>query len=353
MTGKIIGDGLSFDDVLIQPQFSNVVPNEISTDVNFCGIDLKIPIVSSPMDTITEYNMAVAMSKAGGLGIIHRGMSFEDQMWNVKMVKNVGGIVGIAIGMNITSDQIKLAVDSGVDLFIVDTAHGHSKNVLSAIGKFRLAAKTSKLVVGNIATAAAARMLINAGVDGLRVGIGGGSICTTRIVSGVGIPQLTAIMEVADEVDSMDANVDIIADGGIRYSGDIVKALGAGATVVMLGNMLSGSDETPAGKYADGYSVYRGMGSDEAMKNSDRYGSNSSKLVPEGVSGKVKSKGPVSDVLATIVGGLKSGMGYVGAANLSDLRNNTYFYTITNAALKESHPHSLSAISPTSNYGQK
>jgi IMP dehydrogenase len=345
---QIIGDGLSFDDVLIQPQYSNVIPVDISTEVVFCGIKLKIPILSSPMDTVTEYKMAIAIGESGGLGIIHRGMPFEQQIEQVKLVKNAGQKVGLAIGVNTTSDHIKMAIDEGVDLLIIDTAHGHSKNVLSAIATAKAVSNCPQLVAGNIATANAARTLISAGVNGLRTGIGPGSACTTRVVSGVGVPQLTAILEVADAVDNSGADVSIIADGGIRYSGDIVKALGAGATVVMLGSMLAGTDESP-GIEVDGFKTYRGMGSAEAMKNSDRYGNNSAKLTPEGVSGKVRSKGPVKKVLSLLSGGLRSGMGYVGANNIPELKENTYFYRITTAALKESHPHSLSSIDGDNN----
>ncbi len=472
--------GLTYDDVLLIPSLTTVDPNEVDVTTKLTrNIRLNIPIVSSPMDTVTGAEMAIALAHLGGIGIIHRNQTVEEQREMVRRVKreesliirdvvtispdesvkdairimkekNIAGLpviendrlVGIIterdvrfskeenvkvrdlmtknvivgnegislddalkimhkhrieklpivnsdgklVGLITAKDILKrekypLSVrdkngrllvgaavgpfdlhraqvleKEGVDVIVIDTAHAHNKKVMDGIKNIRKNISVD-IIAGNIATSKAAEDLISLDVDGLRVGIGPGSICTTRIVAGVGVPQLEAIAETAEIAEKY--GVPVIADGGIRYSGDIVKALGAGASTVMLGNLLAGTDEAPGQEITIGgkkYKTYRGMGSLGAIQKgiSDRYGKiGATKFVPEGVEGAVPYKGKVENVVYQLVGGLKSGMGYVGAATIDDLRKNSKFIRITTEGLRESHPHDVTIITEVPNYPQK
>ena len=361
---KVAMLGLTYDDVLLLPGPSEVVPSEVETGTWLTRkIKLQIPLVSSAMDTVTESQMAIALAKAGGIGIIHRNLSIDDQVTHVKLAKNVG-LVGAAVGVG--EDGFKRAqaiIDAGVDVVVVDTAHGHHRAVLEAIERVKKFSSETQVIGGNIATRSGAQALINAGADGVKVGVGPGSICTTRVVAGVGVPQITAIME-ANKACSK-AGVPLIADGGLQYSGDIVKAIVAGANTVMLGSLFAGCDESPSELVEiDGvkFKVYRGMGSLGAMQSrgeqksysKDRYMQDDvlseDKLVPEGIEGKIKYRGPVSSVIHQLVGGLRSGMGYAGAPDIDTLRREGQLIQITAAGLKESHPHDVADIKEAPNY---
>ena len=353
MDDRIIGEGLTFDDVLLVPAWSEVLPREVDIHGRFSrNIALEAPFASAAMDTVTEADMAVAMARAGGIGVIHKNMAPEKQAAEVARVKAEG--LRVAAGVGITPDlteRVARLEEAGVDAVVLDSAHGHSKGVLDALRTVKAAFPGLDVVVGNIATAQAARDLVAAGADGLKVGIGPGSICTTRIVAGVGVPQLTAILEVAGAA----GDVPVIADGGLRYSGDIVKALAAGAHCVMCGSLFAGTDETPGQKEEiDGqcWKSYRGMGSIDAMQagSADRYfQKGAKKLVPEGVVARVPAKGPVTDVLFQLIGGLRSGMGYCGARDLEALHR-ARFLRITAASVRENHPHDVVIAKKSPNY---
>ncbi|MBK9384305.1 MAG: IMP dehydrogenase [Planctomycetes bacterium] len=473
-------DGLTFDDVLLIPGYSEVLPRDADTRARFTrGLELKIPIVSAAMDTVTESAMAIALAREGGIGVIHKNLAVPNQVREVQAVKRSangvirdpitlapdvpvkrakelmqiysisglpivehGKVVGILTnrdlrflsswevpvsqlmsrelvtappdttpeqakillqknkveklilvdergalkGMitikdldlderfpNAAKDQwgrlrcaaavgvleyerIEALIGAEVDAIVVDTAHGHSKNVLATVREAKKRWDV-QIVAGNIATADAARALIDAGADAIKVGIGPGSICTTRIVAGIGVPQLTAIMSCAEIASA--AGVPVIADGGIRWSGDIVKALAAGGSAVMLGGLLAGLDESPGETFlfqGRSFKAVRGMGSLGAMVqgSKDRYGQGSvvekEKLVPEGVEGMVPYRGRLSPFVHQLVGGLRAGMGYVGAANLAQLREKATFQRITAAGVKESHPHDIQITKESSNY---
>ena len=358
-----ITEALTFDDVLLTPQYSQILPTQVDVSTKLAKIHLRIPIMSAAMDTVSEGSMAIAMAKLGGIAIIHKNMSIASQVEMVRAVKkdNIKNLVGAAIGHQISDNdennskiRTEKLIEAGVDLIVIDTAHGHSQLVIDCVKWFKKTYPKFPLVAGNIATAKAAVALMEAGVDAVKVGIGPGSICTTRIISGVGVPALTAIMMVADAL--KDTGVSIIADGGMKHSGDIVKAIAAGANAVMLGGMLAGTDESPGeiveveGKK---YKSYRGMGSLGAIEGSkDRYFQHQKqgKFVTEGVEGLVSYKGSVEDVIYQIIGGLKSGMGYNGAKNLIELCKGAEFVKITNAGSKESHVHNLSFVKSAPNY---
>ena len=300
------------------------------------------------MDTVTESGMAIAMAKAGGIGVVHKNMPADRQADEVRKVKAAGYKVAAASG--ITKDALERVaklVEAGADAIVLDSAHGHSKGVIDALKAVKASFPGVDVVVGNIATADAARDLIAAGADALKVGIGPGSICTTRIVAGVGMPQLTAIADVA----AVAGNVPVIADGGLRYSGDVVKALAAGASCVMCGSMFAGTEEAP-GEVVNGMKCYRGMGSIDAMQqgSADRYFQNGGgKLVPEGIVAKVPFKGSVADVLFQLAGGLRSGMGYTGSATIPALWN-ARFVKISPATVRENHPHDVTIAKKAPNY---
>ncbi len=482
---KIIGEGLTYDDVLLLPDYSDILPHQVNVSTPFSrNIRLNVPIVSAAMDTVTEAKMAIAIAQEGGIGVLHKNMSIEKQAFEVRKVKRsesgmildpitlplhsnvsdaltimkenkIGGIpvvegngelVGIvtnrdlrfeknfdkmisevmtskeqlvttqltdlenaedilqtnkieklpvvdksdhllglitykdimknkirpnsckdqfgrlrvaaAVGVTIdVSERVRALVDAGVDAIIVDTAHGHSKGVIDTVKHLKSEFDTD-IIAGNIATGKAAEALLKAGVDGVKVGIGPGSICTTRIIAGVGVPQLSAIMEVSEALRG--SNVPIIADGGVRYSGDIVKALVAGAHSVMLGSVFAGVEEAPGETVIfEGrkFKTYRGMGSVEAMKagSKDRYfqseQENAKKLVPEGIVGRVAFRGSLNEVIHQLIGGLKAGMGYCGANKISKLAQ-AKFIRITSAGMTESHPHNVSITKEAPNYSR-
>lgn len=482
---KIIGEGLTYDDVLLVPAYSEIIPKEVTVKSRFSkNIDVNIPIVAAAMDTVTEAPMAIAMAQEGGIGVLHKNMSIERQAEEVLKVKrsengmitnpttlhenavvedalkmmrefSIGGIpivdtdnklIGIvtnrdlrfeknihkplrdimtknvistkqgttfaeaaeilqqhrieklpvvdsdghlvglityrdiikvkqrpmackdsmgrlrvAAGIGITNDmyeRIEAVIASGVDAIVVDTAHGHSKNVVTALKEIKHRFKDVDVVVGNIATPEAALLLAEAGADAVKVGIGPGSICTTRVVAGIGMPQLTAVLRVCEAL--KDKNIPVIADGGIRYSGDIVKALAAGASTIMAGSLLAGTEESPGDTIIlEGrkYKAYRGMGSLDAMQNGskDRYFQSDEKdlkkLVPEGIVGRVPYKGSAMEVIYQLVGGLKAGMGYTGSKNLEMLRQ-AKFIKITNAGFIEGHPHDITITKEAPNYSR-
>ena len=482
---KIIGEGLTFDDVLIVPQYSEVLPNNVNTKSRFSkNIELNIPIISAAMDTVTESEMAIAIAQEGGIGVLHKNMSIKSQALEVRKVKRsesgmildpitlektakigdalqimkenkIGGIpvidsdkklVGIvtnrdlrfekdmnlsvldvmtsenivttqmtdlenaekilqeykieklpvvndkdeliglitfkdiiknrmrpnackdkfgrlrvAAAVGITNDvleRVEALSNASVDAIIIDTAHGHSKGVVDVLKKVKSKFTKIDIIVGNIATAEAAQMLIDAGADAVKVGIGPGSICTTRIVAGIGVPQLTAVLDVFSVTSKN--NIPLIADGGIRYSGDVVKALVAGASCVMLGSILAGVEEAPGETIIfEGrkFKTYRGMGSIEAMQqgSKDRYfqsgEDDSKKLVPEGIVGRVAYKGTLAEVSHQIMGGLKSGMGYCGAENIDKLKQ-AKFVKITSSGITESHPHNVIITRESPNYSR-
>lgn len=483
---ETIAPSLTFDDVLLKPAFSNVLPADASTKTRITKtISLEIPIISSAMDTVTESRLAIAMAQCGGIGCIHKNLSIKDQADEVRRVKKFesgivvnpltitpdetladalhlmkhygisgipvvkegskklvgiltnrdvrfatdkkqpvkelmtksglitakqniskvdakellhknkieriiitdsnGNCVGLITGKDIEKNKqfphaskdeegrllvaaatgvgkegIKRAeslIEAGVDIVVIDTAHGHSAGVIETVRELKKSYPKQQFIAGNIATLEAAKALIEAGADAVKVGIGPGSICTTRVVAGVGVPQLSAIMDVVEYCDKV--KIPVISDGGIRFSGDLAKAIAAGASCVMLGGLLAGTEETPGEIVlfkGRSYKVYRGMGSLGAMArgSADRYFqqdvSDKLKLVPEGVEGRVAYKGPVSDVVHQLIGGLKASMGYTGNASIEEMRKNCNFVRITNSGLRESHPHSITITSESPNY---
>ncbi|WP_044564952.1 IMP dehydrogenase [Anaerococcus provencensis] len=481
---KFLGEGLTFDDVLLVPGPSEVLPNEVDTQTYLTKkIKLNIPMMSAGMDTVTESQMAIAMARQGGIGIIHKNMSIEEQARQVDVVKRsehgvitdpfylhpdnilqdaldimknyrisgvpivdkemylkgiltnrdvrfqdnpsvkIDGImtkdnlvlgyegikmqeaiklmesakveklpivdgdnklkglitikdieksrqypnsardannrlvVGAAVGItNDMLERVDALVKANVDVITVDTAHGHSKNVINAIKDLKAKYPDLQVIAGNVATAEATRDLIKAGVDAVKVGIGPGSICTTRVVTGIGVPQITAIINCVNEAKKYD--IPVIADGGIKYSGDITKALACGASVIMAGSLFAGTEESPGETIVfEGrqYKEYRGMGSLAAMKDGsgDRYfQTNTKKYVPEGVEGRVAYKGPVGEVVYQLLGGLKSGMGYVGSKDLNELYEKAKFIKISSASLIENHPHNITITRESPNYSK-
>lgn len=373
---KFAKKGLTFDDVLLIPAESHVLPNEVDLSTQLAdNLKLHIPLISAGMDTVTEGPMAIAMALQGGLGVVHKNMSIQAQAGEVANVKSVvvpasatkaavddQNRLLCAAAVGVTSDTFERAealLKAGADAIVIDTVHGHSAGVLRKIKEIRDHFPDVTLIAGNVATGEATAALFDSGVDVVKVGIGPGSICTTRVVAGVGVPQITAIYDAATV--AREYGKPIIADGGIKYSGDVVKALAAGGNAVMLGSMLSGTTEAPGEVFEDQgkkYKAYRGMGSVGAMAqahgSSDRYfqgGVNeANKLVPEGIEARVEYKGDVSDIVFQIDGGLRSGMGYVGAPDIPTLINNAQFVQITNAGLRESHPHDVQITKAAPNY---
>ena len=338
---------LTFDDVLIKPAVSSMEPREAVTETALSrGFLLSIPIISAAMDKVTEANMAIELGKLGGLGIIHRSNSIEEQVVLVKEAKKAGVRVGAACGA-FDEKRAEALKAAGADVIAIDSAHGHNLNVVYGARKIKKLIGKIPLLVGNIATKEAAKELVKF-ADGIKVGIGPGSICTTRIVSGVGVPQLSAIMDVLSVAKK--AKVPVIADGGMRNSGDIAKALGAGASAVMLGNLLAGTDAAP-GKVVtiDGkkFKEYRGMGSKAVLIKgtaNDRYLGKSKRIVPEGVSALVPYTGTLEETIDRLVGGIQVSMGYVGARNLTEFEKNVTFIRVTGRSVKENNPHSLAKI---------
>ena len=478
----IIGEGSTFDDVLLVPQYSEVTPNLVDLKTKLTNkIELRIPLMSAGMDTVTEHRMAIAMARQGGIGIIHKNMSIEEQAEEVDKVKRsengvitdpfslhaddtladannlmgkfrISGVpivddegklvgiitnrdlkfekdfskkisermtsenlitapvgitldeakailrdarkeklpivdkdfklkglitikdiekqiqypnsahdeqgrllVGAAVGITTNiMDRVEALVNAKVDCIVLDSAHGHSKNIIQAVKDIKAAYPDLQVIAGNIATAEAAKALCEAGVDAIKVGIGPGSICTTRVVAGIGVPQVTAVMDAYSEAKKY--GIPVIADGGIKYSGDIVKALAAGGNVCMLGSLLAGCDESP-GEFelyqGRKFKVYRGMGSIAAMENGskDRYfQTDAKKLVPEGVEGRVAYKGQLEDTIFQLIGGIRSGMGYCGAKDIPTLQDTAKFIKMSSAALRESHPHDIHITKEAPNY---
>jgi len=346
--------------VTMAPKYSEVLPSEVDTSTKLSNnLTLKIPLLSSAMDTVTESKMAIAIAKAGGIGVIHRNLNIKKQIEEIKKVKKLKLLVGAAVGAGpLELKRAEAILKEKVDLIVVDTAHGHSKKVAEII-KVIKKKKTNKttLCAGNIATTEAAKFLIKLGVDIIKVGIGPGSICTTRLIAGIGVPQLSAILEVKKGVKNN--KIKIISDGGIKYSGDLAKALSAGADAVMIGSLFAGTMETPGKlikKSGKLYKSFRGMGSVGAMNkgSADRYFQKKqkdvSKYVPEGVEGFVKFKGDVTSIIYRLVGGLKSSMGYLGAKKVINLKNKPNFVKITKAGFYESMVHNVDEVKKDTKY---
>ncbi|MCL4127111.1 UNVERIFIED_CONTAM: hypothetical protein GTU68_067042 [Idotea baltica] len=404
---RIAQEALTFDDVLLVPGYSEVTAKDVSLQTRLSrNIYLNIPLVSAAMDTVTEARLAIALAQEGGIGIIHKSMTIEKQALEVRAVKKYeSGVVKDPITINVndsfelrglitvkdidkaekypnackddqgrlrvgasvgtspdTDDRVAALVKEGVDVLVVDTAHGHSLNVIDRVRKIKSKYPDVDVIGGNIASAEAALALAEAGADGVKVGIGPGSICTTRIVTGIGVPQISAIANVVEAL--ADKNIPVIADGGIRFSGDISKALAAGAHSVMMGSMFAGTEEAPGEiELYQGrtYKSYRGMGSmgamSQTMGSSDRYfqdaGQGVEKLVPEGIEGRVPYKGPVSAIIHQMMGGVCSAMGYTGSTDIETLRTKPTFVRVTTAGMGESHVHDVSITKEAPNYPRR
>ena len=354
-----IKESLTFDDVLLLPRYSNVLPSETDISLNLTKkISLQVPFLSSAMDTVTESKMAIAIANEGGIGIIHRNFTIKNQTKEVIKVKKKRLLVGAAVGTsNEDVERAKSLLSNGCDLIVVDTAHGHSEKVLKILSKLKKNSAKVPICVGNIATGEAAKKLYNSGADIIKVGIGPGSICTTRMVAGIGVPQISAIMEIKQTLKNK--KIKIISDGGIKFSGDIAKAIAAGADAIMMGSIFAGTNESPGKKFKlNGkiYKQYRGMGSIGAMSSgsANRYFQKNfkdkSKFVPEGVEGRVEYKGDVSKIIYQLKGGLRSSMGYIGAKNLAQISKNAKFTKITKAGFYESMVHSVEMTEKAINY---
>lgn len=378
-SSKTFPVGYAFDDILLFPGYADFSRSDIDLSTKLTkNITLKAPFVSAPMDTVTESELAIKLAEIGGVGILHRNLIVADQVAQVKKVKEKALLVGAAIGASSGyAERAKALVEVGVDVIVVDSAHGYTKQVVEAIKFLKQNYPKTDVIAGNIATYEGAKALIAAGADGLRVGMGPGAICTTRIISGMGVPQFTAILETVRAGKEYD--VPVIADGGIKYSGDMVKALAAGASTVMMGGFFSGAVEAP-GKIvtlrADQvpsrfksslkkdqteyqFKEYRGMGSIAAMsegariKSEDEFHGKNYKdrvLVAEGVESLVPVKGTLKDICEQAVGGIKSGFYYVGARTIPELWKTAKFMQITQASLTESHPHDVLITNPGKNY---
>ena len=355
-----IKEALTFDDVTLAPKYSEILPSEVDTSIKLTeNLKLKIPLLSSAMDTVTESRMAIAIAKAGGIGVIHRNLAIKKQIEEIKKVKKKRLLVGAAVGAGPHELQrAKEILKEGLDLIVVDTAHGHTKKVSEIVKLIKkIKDKKTALCAGNIATPEAAKFLLKLGVDIIKVGIGPGSICTTRLVAGIGVPQLSAILSVRNGI--RNKNVKIIADGGIKYSGDLAKAFAAGADAVMIGSLFAGTDEAPGkiikrgGKF---FKSFRGMGSVGAMNkgSADRYfqlkQKDISKYVPEGVEGYAKYKGNAGDIIYKLIGGLRSSMGYLGSKQIKYLRNKPKFVKITKAGFYESMVHNVDIVKSDTRY---
>ena len=368
---KTIQKKYSYDDVLLVPKHSSVLPKEVNMESKLTEkIKLRIPIIASPMDTVSESKMAIKMAQIGACAFIHKNMSFDDQITEIKKVKEAEVLEGSTLGLDgklfagisvshsITKEDATRLVEAGADALCLDSAHGHSDNIINKAKLIREWFPNIQLLAGNVATTEGARALAEVGVDAIRVGIGPGAICTTRVVTGIGVPQLSAVLDAVEGVKG--TNTKIIADGGLKTSGDIAKALAAGAHSVMIGSMAAGTEESPGERIFINdkpFKKYRGMGSIGAMKkgSGDRYGQDGirviEKLVPEGVEGLIKYKGHIEDVIYQYTGGLRASFGYVGASNINDFWERSEFVEITAAGINESHPHSLDSYEKTVNYG--
>ncbi len=376
---KFAGHGITFDDVLLVPGYSDFLRSDISLTTKLTkNLSIDIPLVSAPMDTVTESKLAIALGAIGGIGFIHRNMTVANEAQEVKTVKDAGYKAGAAIGASEGyEDRIKALVAAGVDVIILDSAHGYDIKVITTLKAIKSSYPQLQVIAGNIATYEGAEALINAGADGLRIGMGPGAICTTRIISGMGVPQITAVMETSRA--AKEHGVPVIADGGIKYSGDMVKAFAAGASTVMMGSYFASCEEAPgdvvelpAGQVPRRFQSifndktktykfksYRGMGSIGAMKkgaeikSEDEFHGKSYKdrvLVAEGVEGLVPVRGNVKDLVDQAIGGIRSGMYYVGTRNIAELQEKGKFMQITQASLVESHPHDLLVTNGGENY---
>lgn len=374
LNGKIIKEAYTFDDVLLVPGYSEVLPHQVDLKTKLTkNISLNIPLISAAMDTVTESAMATAMALEGGLGIIHKNLDIESQAGAVKKVKNhkvdleqypnaVFGkdgklLTGAAIGVSADlKDRVTALYKAGVDVITLDSAHGHSKGIIDALKKVKKMFPVLDVIAGNIVTAQAAQDLVDAGADAVKIGVGPGAICTTRVVAGVGVPQLTAVNDVFEQLKNSEAG--IIADGGVKFSGDIAKAIAVGAHSVMLGRLLAGTDEAPGDiVWRDGkkFKSYVGMGSMAAMQrgSKDRYfqqDKSDKKLVPEGIEAIVDYKGSVHKIIYQLLGGLRAGMGYCGTKNIEALRHDARLVKISSAGLTESHPHDVLIAKNAPNY---
>ncbi len=373
------GNGLTYDDVLLLPGYSDFKRDDISLSTKLTKkVSLSIPFVSAPMDTVTEHKLAIALAKLGGLGIIHRNLTIKDQVVEIQKVKKLGLLVGAAVGCGSTYEKrVRAVVSAGADVIVADSAHGYSKGIIDLVLWIKKNLPQTEVIAGNIATKEGARALINAGADGLRVGMGPGAICTTRIISGMGVPQITALLETVSVAKKH--NIPVIADGGIKYSGDMVKALAAGASSIMMGSFFASCIESPGqvvslsklqvparfksilSKNRAFYSFksYRGMGSVGAMEKGAKIKSESEfhgksykekVLVAEGVEGLVPIHGEVQDVVQQALGGIRSGMYYVGTKTIQELQTKGRFLKITQASLTESHPHDVLVTNGGKNY---
>jgi len=376
---KIVAQGITFDDVLLVPSYSDFKRQDISIKSRVSKrIELDVPLVSSPMDTVTESELAIALGRAGGIGIIHRNLTVEEQAFEVETVKSAGLQVGAAIGASPGFEaRAEALVEKNVDIIVIDSAHGYTDGIIKAISYLKTEYPQVDIMAGSVATYEGAKALIDAGADSLRVGMGPGAICTTRIISGMGVPQITAIMETYRA--AKEAGIPVIGDGGIKYSGDMVKAFAAGASAVMMGSFFASCQEAPGehvelpteqvpsrfksilkqNKTTYTFKSYRGMGSIGAMekgteiKSEDEFHGKSYKdrvLVAEGVEGLVPVNGPEQSVVDQAVGGIRSGMYYVGAKTIADLQNKAKFIQITQASLTESHPHDILVTNAGQNY---
>lgn len=370
---------LTFDDILLLPGYAGFSRSDIDLSTKLTkNISLKLPLVSAPMDTVTESELAIELARLGGIGIIHRNLTIREQVSEVKKVRKLGLLVGAAVGAGGGfEDRVSALIDAEISVVVVDSAHGYSKQVIDAVGFIKKNFKKTEIIAGNIATQEGAKALIAAGATGLRVGMGPGAICTTRVISGMGVPQVTAVLDTVKVAQKF--GVPVIADGGIKYSGDMIKALSLGASTVMMGSFFASAQEAPGVKvrllreqvpsrfqsifekrkktYL--FKSYRGMGSAGAMKagakikSEGEFHGKSYKdrvLIAEGVEGLVPVKGTVGELLDQAIGGIKSGMYYVGAKNLKELAEKAKFIQITQASLSESHPHSVLITNGGKNY---
>ncbi len=369
MHDRVCPDALAFDDVSLVPAYSDVLPAEVSLQtVLVPGVRLHLPLASSAMDTVTEGALAIALARLGGIGIVHRNLPPGRQAEEVARVKHAeptgpspatdaGGRLLVAAAVGTGEDRVARTeglLEAGADVIVLDTAHGHSRRVLDAVSDTRRRWPEARVLGGNVVTAEGTVALIEAGAHGVKVGVGGGSICTTRVVAGVGVPQVSAVLEAAAA--AAEHGVPVASDGGIRASGDIVKALAAGASSVMVGGLLAGTDEAPGERLevaGRAVKAYRGMGSLAAMRagSADRYGQSAGgKLVPEGVEACVPCRGPLADVVHQLMGGLRSGMGYCGCRTVDELRARPRFVRLTGAGLRESHVHDVRITTDPPNY---
>ena len=349
-----IKEALTFDDVTLAPNYSEILPSQVNTSIKLTPkLNINIPLLSSAMDTVTESPMGIAMAKAGGIGIIHRNLTIDEQIKEIRKVKSKKLLVGAAVGASEKElTRAKKLLKENLDIIVIDTAHGHTKKVADIIKKIKkLRPKNTAICAGNIATTEAAKFLVKLGVDIIKVGIGPGSICTTRLVAGIGVPQLSAILNVKKGIGK--SKTTLIADGGIKFSGDIAKALAAGADAVMIGSLFAGTDQAPGKKIKKKgkiYKYFRGMGSIGAMNkgSADRYfqskQKDTSKYVAEGVEGYIKYRGSVDKIIYNLIGGLKSSMGYLGAKKITELRKNPKFVKITKAGFYESMVHNIDLV---------